>query len=104
MSAVRLNRAQRRKILKLADWVDRVLQADRLYFERRPERQHLVKLSSRPEIEKREIIDGKPPTVPPSFRLLDLNEAVARRIFEWVVSSHTPEIQARLRKAAGTRP
>ena len=70
MSAVRLNRTQRRKILKLADWVDRVLQADRLYFERRPERQHFVKLSSRPEIEKQEIIDGKPLTVPAQLQAL----------------------------------
>ena len=57
MIAVRLTRAQRRLMRKLAD---RVTQADR-FFERRPDR-HLV------------------------------------------VSSHTPEIEARLRKAAGTRP
>ena len=54
MIAVRLTRAQMRKL------ADRVTQADRL-FERRPNR-HLA------------------------------------------VSSHTPEIQARLRKAAGKQP
>ena len=47
---------------KLADRVERVTQADRLFIERRPDLQHLV------------------------------------------VSSHTPEIEARLRKAAGVPP
>ena len=61
MIAVRLTRAQRRLMRMLADRADRVTQADRLFFERRPDR-HLV------------------------------------------VSSHTPEIEARERKAAGARP
>ena len=40
MSALRLTRAQRRLMQKLADHVDRVTQADRLFFERFPHRQH----------------------------------------------------------------
>jgi hypothetical protein len=50
-STVRLIPAQRRLMQKLADRVDRVMQADRLYFEHRPDRQH--RKPHTPEIEAR---------------------------------------------------
>jgi hypothetical protein len=62
MSALRLTRAQRRLMQKLADRGDRVTQVDGLFFERGSDRRQLV------------------------------------------VSSHTPEIEARLHTAAGGRP
>jgi len=46
---IQLTRTQRRQMQKLADRVDRVTQADRLFFERRPERQHRVRLASHAE-------------------------------------------------------
>jgi hypothetical protein len=49
MSALRLIRAQRRPMQKLADRVDRVTQVDSLFFERRPHRQQLVVSSHAPE-------------------------------------------------------
>ena len=58
MSTIQLTRAQRRQMQKLANQVDRVTQADRLFFERFPNRMHRVRLASRAEIEQRELIDG----------------------------------------------
>lgn len=128
MSALRLTGAQRRPMQKLAERVDRMTRVDGLFFERWLDRQHRVRLASQAEINQQELFDGKLPPIPPGRRLFtvvrgvspdalmclcvpnleyagaDLSEAVARRIFEWVVSSHTPKIEARLRKAAGARP
>jgi hypothetical protein len=128
-STRQFTRAQRRqlqklqKLQKLADRVDRVLQADRLYFERRPDRQHRVRLSSRSEIEQQEIIDGNPMAAPPGCRFYtavknfaqncrlclftinlensetDLCEGMARSIFEFLVEPYQ-EIEAEMRKAA----
>ena len=53
-----LSRAQRRRFKKLADRVDRMTQADRAFFERRPDRQHRVRLAHSAEIEQHEILDG----------------------------------------------
>ena len=65
---IKLTRAQRREMKKLGDKADRMSQADRLYFERRPDRQHRVRPSHPAEIRRREIIRGKPLTLPPGLR------------------------------------
>ena len=59
---------QRRLMQKLADHVDRVTQADRLFIEHRPGRQHRVRLASRAEVNQRELFDGKSPLIPPDRR------------------------------------
>ena len=48
-----LTRPQRRQLQKLADRVDRVTQADRLFFERRPDRQRRVRLANQAELSSR---------------------------------------------------
>ena len=68
MSSVQLTRAQRRELKKLSASVDRVTEADRLFFERLPHRQHRVRLTSLAEIARQELIDGQPMTIPPGFR------------------------------------
>ena len=124
---IQLTRAQRRQMQKLADRVDLVTQADRLFFERRPERQHRVRLASQAEIEQNEILEG-PHGVPPDCRIFteivcnvapgvrlrlftaapegaetDLNEAMARAIFNAAATPRTWEIESAMRKAAEAR-
>ena len=98
MSTLRLTRQRRMK--KLSASVDRVTQADRLFFDRLPYRQHRIRLTSQAEIARQELIDGRPITIPPGFRWFaavhniakpnlegaenDLDEATAREVFEWV--------------------
>jgi hypothetical protein len=59
-----LSRTQRRQMQKLADRVDRVTQADRLFFERFPARQHRVRPASQAEIAQQELLEGHPLAVP----------------------------------------
>ena len=99
-------RNQRRQMQKLADRVGRVTQADRLFFERRPDRKHRVRLASQAEIGHQELLAGGPLAIPPGcciFTLVrniapgvrlrlftaapegaetDLSEDIARAIFE----------------------
>jgi hypothetical protein len=122
-----LTRGQRRRMKTRAKFADRATEADRLYFERLPRRQHRTRLSRRTEIEQAEIIDGEPMTtmpgcrwfmavrnIVPGYRLwlfvpnlegaeTDLDEATAREVFEWVAEPYR-DVEARLRKAVGTRP
>src|SRR5258707_405149 len=125
--SVQLTRAQRRQMQKLADRVDRVTNADRLFFERRPDRMHRVRLASQAEIEQQEILEGKPAAALPGCRIFcivrniapgirlrlytfglegsetDLSEAWARAIFEASATPHAWEVEAQLRKAAEVR-
>jgi hypothetical protein len=127
MSALRLTRLQRWLMQKLADHVDRVTQAGRVFLEPFPHRQQRVRLNIRAEINQHELIDGKRP-IPPGYRLFtvvrniapgarmrlvlpapegrdtDVCEATARAILQAVSSPYTWEIEARLRKAAGAQP
>ncbi len=117
MSTLRLTRAQRRELKKLAASVDRVTDADRLFFERLPHRQHRVRLTSQAEIARQELIDGRPMTIPPGYRWFtavhniakpnlegaenDLDEATAREVFEWVAEPYR-EIEVRKAARIGT--
>ncbi len=127
MSTIQLTRAQRRQMQKLANQVDRVTQADRLFFERFPNRMHRVRLASRAEIEQRELIDGAILMVAPGCRIFcavrnvapgcrlrlyvqglegsetDLAEGVARAIFEASATPRTWVIEAQMRKAVEKR-
>ena len=126
-STIKLTRAQRRQMQKLTDKVDRVAEADSLFFEHFPHRQYRVRLTSQAEIARQELIDGRPMTIPPGHRWFtavhniapryrlclfvrnlegaetDLDEVTAREVFEWVAEPYR-DIEARLRKAAGVRP
>jgi hypothetical protein len=112
---------------KLAERVDRVTQADRLFFERFPQRMHRVRLASRPEIEQQELIQGAILWAPPPCRIFavvrniapgvrlrlmirgvegaetDLTEEMAAAIFKDSASPKTWEIEAQMRKAAEAR-
>ena len=103
----RLTRAQRREMQKLAARVDRVTQADRLFFARFPHRQYRGRLTRRAEITRQELIERPPDDDParlpavrgrPQYRPgcplvfifadlegaeTDLDETTARAIFEW---------------------
>jgi hypothetical protein len=127
MSEIRLSRAQRRQMQRLANKVDRVTQADRRFFERRPDRQHRVRLAGLAEIEQQALLEGKPLKIRPGFRLYaivrnvapgarlrlflpapegretDLSEAVARVIFETVGTPKTWEVEADIRRMAEDR-
>ena len=128
MIAVRLTRAQRRLMRMLADRADRVTQADSLFFERRPDRQHRIRLASQAEIDQQALLDGKPPWIPQGFRLFtvvrnvapgyrmrlfvrspegaetDLDESTCRQVFECAATPKVWEIEADTRRmAAGVR-
>ena len=117
-----LTRAQRRELRKLSASVDRVTEADRPFFERFPHRQYRVRITSRAEIAREELIDGRPKRIPPSYRWFtavhdiapgchlclyvpflegaetDLDEATARKVFEWAAEPYRDK-EAQLRKA-----
>jgi hypothetical protein len=121
--AMNLTRTQQRQMQKIADRVDRVTQADRRFFERRPDRKHRVRLSSQAEIEQFAILVGQPVSPAPGFRLFaivrniapglrlrlytcamegaetDLLEATAAAIYEARATPKTRQIEAQLRAA-----
>jgi hypothetical protein len=126
MSEIRLTRAQRRQMQKLADKVDRVTQGDRRFFERRPDRQHRVRLAGMAEFEQHELING-PLEIPPGFQLFavvrniapghrmrlflpapegretDVSEITARAIWDAVATPKIREVEAQMRKIAEAR-
>jgi hypothetical protein len=71
-----LTSGQRRQLKKIADCVERMTQADRLFFERFPTRQHRVRLASQAEIEERAILEGLPP-IPDGSRFFVVVRQVA---------------------------
>jgi hypothetical protein len=128
VSTIQLTRAQRRQMQKPADRVDRVTQADRMFFERFPDRMHRVRLASQAEIEQQELIHGAALWTPPHCRIFvvvrnvapgarmrlfifsvegsetDLDETTAAKIFAASATEQTWKIEAELRKAAEARP
>ena len=112
MSGIRLTRAQRRQMQKLADKVDRITQADRRFFERFPHRKHRIRLASQAEIEQQALLEGEPPWVPqgyllfaiirnvsPGFRL-HAPEDIVRGVWEAAATPKVWEIEAQTRKMA----
>jgi hypothetical protein len=55
-----LTSRQRRQMRKIVARVEQMTQADRLFFERFPARQHRVRLASQAEIEEQRIIENLP--------------------------------------------
>ena len=123
----RLTPSQKRQMKKLAEKVDRITQADRRFFERRPDRQHRVRLAGQAEIAQHELFEGKPVDQPlgchifaivrniaPGVRLrlftlglddadTDLSETMARSIFEDCATPYTRHIEAQMRAAVAAR-
>ena len=122
MSTIKLTRARRRRMKKLADRVDRITQGDRRFFERFPHRQHRVRLASEVELQQRKLMEGAPLAIPPGFKVFvvvrnvfpgarmrlflaapegretDVCEATARSVFEAVATPHTWEVEADVRR------
>jgi hypothetical protein len=67
---------QRRQMRKIVDRVGQMTQADRLFFERFPTRQHRVRLASQAEIEERRIFEYLPP-IPNGLRFFIVVRQVA---------------------------
>jgi hypothetical protein len=123
----RLTPSKKRQMKKLAEKVDRTTQADRRFFERRPGRQHRVRLAGQAEIAQQELFEGKPVDQPlgcrifaivrniaPGVRLrlftlgvegadTDLSETMARSIFEECATPYTRHIEAQMRAAVAAR-
>jgi hypothetical protein len=120
---MKLTRNQRRQMKKLAPHVDRITQADRVFFEQHPERKHRVRFASEVEIARCEIVRGEVMTLPPGHRHFvivrnvapgrrlrlfvtnaedagtDVPEDLAVAIFDNVASPYVREVEAELRAA-----
>jgi|APCry1669192522_1035417.scaffolds.fasta_scaffold00309_6 hypothetical protein len=82
LSPVHLNRAQRRKLQKLADKVDRVTESDRRFFERFPHRQYRVRPAGQAEIEALDVMDGNwSPGATPCVAVRNIAPGVRARAF-----------------------
>jgi hypothetical protein len=111
----------RRQVQKLAEGIGQVTQADRLFFERFPHRQHRLRIANRVEIEQHTNIIGAEMVLPskqffvvvrnvaPGVRLrliiigphdadIDLSEQQARLIYEIHNNEKYREIEAQLRE------
>jgi len=62
---MKLTRTQQRQMKKLARYVERVTDTDRVFFEHR---KHRVRLASEVEIAQLEIVSGDVMTLPPGMR------------------------------------
>jgi hypothetical protein len=67
---------QRRQFKKIVHRVEQMTQADRLFFERFPARQHRVRLASQAEIEERRIFENLPP-IPDGLRFFIVVRQIA---------------------------
>src|SRR4051794_30810082 len=72
-----LTRAQQTELQTLTRRVDRVTQADRAFFKRRPLRQHRLRLASQAELQYEELLIGNTITVPPGCRMFTIVRQIA---------------------------
>ena len=116
-----LTRAERRRLQRLCDTIDKLIDTDRRFFERRPDRSHRVRRAFAEEIAAGEIVLGQRRELPPygawfvairqirracgcgRFSSLDgvRNRSLrgpGRRHFEAFATEGTREIEAALRK------
>jgi hypothetical protein len=75
--APKLTRTQQRQLDKLASYVERVSDTDRVFFEQHPDRKHRVRLASEVEIAELEITYGEVVTLPPGYRYFVIVRNVA---------------------------
>jgi hypothetical protein len=71
-----LTPGQRRQLQKIVHRVEQMTQADRLFFERFPARQHRVRLASQAEIEERQILENLP-LIPDGLRFFIVVRQIA---------------------------
>jgi hypothetical protein len=97
---INLARAQRRKIKRLCDRIDReVLPGDRRFFERFPHRSCRVRVASKLEVEANGVMDPTWPDIPDGYAAYcavrqndcDLSDAVAREVYENAARRHPVE-------------
>jgi hypothetical protein len=74
---MKLTRTQQRQLKKLARYVERVADTDRVFFEQHPDRKHRVRLPSEVEIAQNEIMSGEVMTLPSGHRLFMIVRNVA---------------------------
>jgi len=90
----RLGRAERRRrerqMRNLEAGAARALEADRLYFERFPHRNHRVRLAAAAELDGLRISSGEPLVIPPDRRVFLVVRQIApgRHLFRFVLN-HT---------------
>jgi hypothetical protein len=68
VGGMKLTRTQQRQMKKLAHHVERVRDADRVFFEQHPDRKHRIRFVSEVEIAQLEIMNGEVMTLPPGMR------------------------------------
>jgi hypothetical protein len=117
----KLTCAQRRKLQKLEARVEKATNADRLFFERHPDRTHRLRCAYTAEIESEAVVQGEPVIAQPGYRILvvvkclcrgsrlrmllqglesedtDISEAEAAWIYEMLQTPQTRAVEARMR-------
>jgi hypothetical protein len=120
---MKLTRNQQRQMKKLAPHIDRITEADRVFFEQHPDRKHRLRFASDVEIAELEVVRGEVMTLPPSMRhfaivrnvapgtrlrlfvtnarhaTTDVPEDVTAAIFDAVAPPDLHEVEASLRAA-----
>ena len=120
---MKLTRNQQRQMKKLAPHIDRITEADRVFFEQHPNRKHRLRFASDVEIAELEVVRGEVMTLPPGMRhfaivrnvapgvrlrvfvtnarhaTTDVPEDVTAAIFDAVAPPDLHDIQASLRTA-----
>jgi hypothetical protein len=84
---MKLTRTEQRQIKKLASYVERVADTDRVFFEQHPDRKHRVRLASEVEIAQLEIMNGEVMTLPPGKRHFAIVRNVAPGARLWVIAT-----------------
>jgi len=121
MSEIKLSRAQRREIQKLAMKVDKATASDRRFFERFPHRQHRIRRAHSAEVQQEEIARCMRWIHEPGYRAFavirnlcsgarlrmliqgsedadaDIGEAAARDIYEQFETGETRQVEAEMR-------
>jgi hypothetical protein len=76
---MKLTNTQQRQLDKLAPHVDRITEADRVYFEQHPVRRHRLRHASEVEIAQKEILTGEVETLPAGCRHFVIVRKIAPR-------------------------
>jgi hypothetical protein len=96
----RLTRAERRRrerqLRKLEASAARVTEADRLYFERFPQRNHRIRLAAAAEIEGLRIASGDPVAIPPGYALFMVVRKLAPGVQMWRFLLHVADAAAEI--------
>lgn len=116
-----------RTFRELTAVVERVIDGDQRFFERRPDRRHRIRVAGRAEIALKELVEGRLMTLPPGYRwyavvrnvapgvrwrlfirnvegaATDLCETASRDVFAWEARAY-PDVEEELLKVVGGAP